>query len=269
MVQLAKALDAETKQALRGREAAKRASQPIREQLLGKPTGKARSAVVRPTKALDESSARTSVTLPEAVPEERRLFLGSTGAIVSPPLHYQWTWDSRSGSPRTVTVSADRLAGSMAFNLWTGGRDAAAWGRAAVGIYFRPITANGILRVRSNPAINANWWTASAFADAHSDGFVGLYVGRYTLAGGPDGVPISQQLRLWSDSTWWSGSSGTVSTTGYPLNAEFAVDSAHWYALWVWCGGHVSGDGEGWAYYGSGGANLSARVPSIAWELFG
>jgi len=158
----------------------------------------------------------------------------------------------------------------MTFSIWNAGNDASGSARAAVGIYFRPTTANGILRLTSNPAFNFSWWTYCVLASAHSDAFIGLYVGRYTLSGGFDGAPVNQQISLWNDDSWWAGAgSHSGSNSAFPLFAQFNVDRSHYYALWVWCGGRASGAGWGSAFWGSGaGSNLSVTVPSIFWELF-
>lgn len=58
------------------------------------------------------------------------------------------------------------------------------------------MTANGIVHLWANPAISYDWWTICAFASAHSDGWIGLYVGEYTLAGDLSRVPVDQQLTL-------------------------------------------------------------------------
>lgn len=268
MASLGKSLQAEFQEAGRDRKAASRTSAAIREPLVKAIGEQGARAAAKGVQSRDRTAARGVARAPEVISEDSRILVGSIGAVVSTPLHYQWSWNATSGSPGTVQVAANRSDGTMAFHLATLGNDASASGRAAVGIYFRPITANGILRVRANPSYNYSWGTYCSLADGHSDGFIGLYVGRYTLSGGPDGAPVNQQIRLWSNSSWWSGSSGSGSSTGYPLFAEFGVDSAHFYQIWVWCGGYVSGDGSGTFYYGSGRAVISARVPSISWELF-
>jgi hypothetical protein len=205
---------------------------------------------------------------PEVPMEVQRIFTGSIGATVGLPYNYGWTWNATSGNP-ALSVSANKTTGKMGFGIWNNSNDASGTARAGLGIFFRPMTANGILRLSANPAYTYSWWTYCAFASAHSDAYIGLYVGRYTLSGGFDGAPVSQQLVLWSDDSWWSGAgSHTGSSAGHPLFAQFNVDSSHYYALWVWCGGRATGAGWG-TFSGSGAAsNLSITVPSITWELF-
>ena len=227
-------------------------------------------ASVRELRLLESRLGKGSQKLiaPRVRPDVQRVFAGSIGATVVPAYNYDWTWNATSGGP-SLSVSASRNSGQMGFNIWNNGRDASGSARAAVGIFFRPITENGILRLWSNPAFSYSWWTICAFASAHSDAFIGLYVGRYNLSGGFDGAPINQQIGLWSDDSWWSGAgSHSGSNSGYPLFAQLNVDRSHWYAIWVWCGGRATGDGWG-TFSGSGaGSNLSVRVPSITWELF-
>lgn len=226
------------------------------------------AAGVRGLKEIDARLGKQRLTLARAVKEKQRIFVGSVGATVSPPYNYEWTWNATSGSP-SLSVSANRATGQMSFSIWNNGNDASGSARAALGIYFRPMVENGILRLSSSPAFNYRWHTICAFASAHSDGFIGLYVGRYNLSGGFDGAPVNQIISLWNDDSWWSGAgSNTGSNSGFPLFAQFNVDSSHWYALWVWCGGRASGAGWG-VFSGSGAAsNLNVTVPSMTWELF-
>jgi hypothetical protein len=220
-------------------------------------------------KQMHVREGRRKLTFPPLVREVETIFTGSIGATVVPPYNYQWTWNTSSGSP-TVDVAANRNTGTKSFGLWTnpsGSSNAEA--RTAVGLYFRPATTNGILRIWANPSFNYRWWTICAFASAHSSAFIGLYVGKYTLAGGFVGAPVDQRITLWSDNSWWSGTGKkTGSNSGYPLFAQISVDNSHYYAIWVWCGGRISGKGWG-TFSGSGaGAFLNARTPSISWELF-
>lgn len=223
--------------------------------------------MIKELRALDRSYAKAKLPAAEPVAERERIFSGSIGATRVPPYNYQWTWNATSGGP-AVTVGAAANAGTMNYNLWTNSRRSSASAAAAVGIYFRPAFDNGILKIWANPALTYNWWTSCAFASAHSDGWVGLNVGRYTLAGGGAGTPVRQQLYRWNDDSWWSGASDSGSTSGFPLFAQINVERSYWYAIWVWCGGSISGAGWG-TFSGSGaGAVMNARVPAITWELF-
>jgi hypothetical protein len=206
---------------------------------------------------------------PKFLKENQRIFTGSIAATVVPPFSYQWTWNAGSGGPDHLDVSANRATGRMDFYAHTNPDHSSSGSvRTALGIYFRPVTSNGILRVSANPSINYRWWDYCAFASAHTDGFIGLYIGRYNLSGGFDAAPVNQQRSIWNDSSWWSGGGGSGSNSGFGLSAQLNVDNSHWYALWVWCGGNVSA--EGWhTFSGSGaGASMSVAIPSITWELF-
>jgi hypothetical protein len=218
---------------------------------------------------IDRALAGRKLKAPVVRSESERNALSSILVTRIPPYDWPWTWQWQAGGA-AVSVAANRNAGNMSYSLWNNSRDASASAAAALGIYFRPSVSNGILRLSSNPAFNSFWWTICTLASAHSDGWIGLYVGRYTIAGGFDGAAVNQKISLWSDDSWWSGAgSQSGSSSGFPLFAQFNVDSAHWYALWVWCGGYVHGAGWGGWFSGSGaGANLSVSVPSITWELF-
>ena len=224
---------------------------------------------IKALKEMDRKESRMKLERPKFLKENQRIFTGSIAATVVPPFSYQWTWNAGSGGPNHLDVSANRVTGRMEFYAHTNPDHSSSGSvRTALGIYFRPVTSNGILRVSANPSINYRWWDYCAFASAHTDGFIGLYIGRYNLSGGFDAAPVNQQRSIWNDSSWWSGGGGSGSNSGFGLSAQLNVDNSHWYALWVWCGGNVSA--EGWhTFSGSGaGASMSVAVPSTTWELF-
>jgi hypothetical protein len=216
------------------------------------------------------SFAERELASPETVQQTQRIFLGSIGATVGVPFNYQWTWSAGTGSP-SLSVSANRTTGLMSFGLAANFSNGSSGGAAAaLGIYFRPMVANGILRLSANPAFTNSWLTACAFCSAHSDGWIGLYVGQYNLSGGFDATVVDQRISLWSDDSWWYGVGPiSASNSAFPLFAQMNVDSSHWYALWVWCGGNVSACGFGSPFWGSGATGrMSVTLPSITWELF-
>ncbi|HEY6419975.1 MAG TPA: hypothetical protein VIX59_13305 [Candidatus Binataceae bacterium] len=199
------------------------------------------------------------------------IFTGLTGAIVSAPFDYQWTWGAVSGDdPHDNSETADRGSGDLAIVLNTGIDDSSsAAGRAAVGIYFYPPTSTGILQVWSTPALNYLWGTYCSFDSAHADGWIAMYVGSYNLAGAFTGAVIDQRTTLWSDDSWFHGNSGNFPTASYGLHpAPIQVDRQHQYIIWVWCGGEVSADG--WHLLNGSGAmdQLYIAVPSITWEFW-
>ena len=224
---------------------------------------------IRSLQALDRSAGRGKLAAPRLASEEARIFPGSIGFTRVPPYDYRWTWSAKDNNSATASVAASSANGQQSFSLWNAGSQAHAWGATAVGVYFRPFTPNGIVHLWANPAINYLWWTYCVLASAHSDGWIGLYVGQYTLAGDLDRVAVDQQISLWSDDSWWSGAgSHSGSNSGYPLSSWFTVDSNHWYAMWVWTGGSIYGSGWG-TFSGSGaGAQLSTATPSISFVLY-
>lgn len=224
---------------------------------------------LRSLKELDRRSGRRGVVVPKPASEDARVFAGSIGITRVPAYDYQWTWSAKDNDSATARVAAKAASGQQNLSLWTNSVQAHAWGATAVGVYFRPWTANGIVNLWANPAINYAWWTYCAFASAHSDGWLGLYVAQYTLEGNLDRVPVDLQSSLWSDDSWWAGAGGhSGSNSGCPLSAWFTVDSDHWYAMWVWIGGSTYGSGWG-TFSGSGaGAQLSAGTPAMSIALY-
>lgn len=226
------------------------------------------TSAVKALRQMHENNVKNKVADPESDTDKERIFTGSIAATKIPPFNYQWTWQAETGGAG-VSASADRASGKMRFNTHSNSNHySKASVRTALGIFFRPVTENGILRLTSRPSFNYNWWDYCTLASAHSDGFIGMYVGRYNQSGGFDRTIVDQKRSLWSDSSWWSGGSGRGSNSGFPLSAQFNVDRSHWYALWIWCGGNISAEGFH-TFHGSGsGAVMSVAVPSITWQLF-
>lgn len=239
----------------------------VRESAIHRQKARMLHAAVNGMKGIDARLASSKLPIPRALVTAPRLHLGSIGGTQVPPYNYQWSWSAQHGGA-AISEGANRTAGQMSFDLWNNSNDASASAAVAVGNYFRPPTDNGILMLWANPAFNYNWWTVCDAASAHSDAFIGFYVGRYNLSGGFDGAVIDQQISLWNDDSWASGGSDSGSNSGYPLFAQFEVDRSHWYAIWVWCGGNVSAQGWGGCTGSGAGAVLSVVVPSISWELF-
>ena len=210
-----------------------------------------------------QQAPRKNLTPPEVVKESQRIFVG--GATVAPPYNSPYTWNVTSGNPR-VHLSADNTTGQMHFSLDTDyHKSSSARVIAAVGIFFSPFTDQGSLHISTNPTLSLSWALWCALNSAHSDGWIGLYIASYDLSGNA-GTPIRSQIIRWSEDVFAGDPSGGGVDT-QPLQARFAVDRDHYYVVWVWCGGSVSG--AGWdSFFGSGAySEMYVNVPSITWEL--
>jgi hypothetical protein len=229
------------------------------------------TAVVHSLRREQEHGARRTTTPPRARRARPRLFTGSIGATLTPPYDWSWTWEAGNGSPEMNSASADSQNGTWGVSDWASFNDSSnASARAAVGVFFRPPTEIGILRIWASPALNYDWGDWCVLDGAGSDGWVGLYIGEYDVGGGGFvTAPVDQQASLWSDNSWWSGVGGQQgSNSGYPLFAELNVDNDHFYEIWVWGGTDVYAAGWGGLFSGSGaGGDLAATIPSITWEL--
>ncbi len=249
------------------RKAVEKTHGPLRDMLN---ENKKVAAGVKELRELQARYAKTKIITPAVPKEQERIFTGSIAATVVPPFNYDWSWQATANSPDVATSSANRNTGQMSFSAWANmDHGSSANVRAALGIFFRPSVNNGIVHLSSAPALNFGWGDWCTLDGAHTDGWIGLIVGRYNLSGGFDAWAVNQTINLWSDDSWWSGTGWQTGTnSGYPLNAWFTVDSSHWYAMWIWCGGDISADG--WhTFWGSGaGSSMSVSVPSITWELF-
>jgi hypothetical protein len=207
---------------------------------------------------------------PHRATVDRKVFAGSIGATHVPPYDYQWTWSATSGSPSFNHEAASRATGDMAVNIDTdvGGNSSSVSGRAALGIYFYPPVANGLLQIWSTPAYTEDWFDVCFLDSCHADGWIGLYVGSYDLTGAFTGAVVDQQVTLWSDSSWWSGGEGQGSNTGFGLYAPpIEVDQDHQYLIWVWIGADASGDGWHTFSGSAAGDDLNVHVPSITWRV--
>jgi hypothetical protein len=228
------------------------------------------TTVARNLRHEQERGVRRKTTPPKARRARARMFTGSLGATLVPPYNWSWTWNAGNGGPDINSASADNENGTWSVSDWASFNDSSnASARAAVGVFFRPPTDTGILRVWANPALNFDWGDWCVLDGAGSDGWVGLYVGEYDVDGGGFvASPVDQQASLWSDNSWWAGvGEQEGSNSGYPLFAELDVDSDHFYEIWVWGGTDVYAAGWG-TFSGSGsGGDLAATVPSITWEL--
>jgi hypothetical protein len=230
------------------------------------------SALLQARRQEHEQAARRRTPVPDTRTTRTRLFTGSIGATLAPPYNWSWTWEAGNGGPAANTASADSDNGTWSVSDWTSFSDSSnASARAAVGVFFRPPTENGILQVWSGPALNYDWGDWCVLDGAGSDGWLGLYIGEYAVEGGGFvSAPVDQQISLWSDNSWWAGvGEQEGSSSGYPLFAELEVDNDHFYEIWVWGGTDVYAAGWGNPFWGSGaGGDLSATVPSITWELY-
>jgi hypothetical protein len=222
---------------------------------------------------LRQLRARARVrTPPQVHPSnvKERVFTGSIGATMVPPYNYQWTWSASDGSGTEIDVIANELDGGIYANNMTSGNDndsSIGWA-AAVGINFYPMTANGTLQVWATPKLNYQWGDYSDLDTSAQNAWIGIYIGSYDLSGAFTGAIVNQQTSLWSDSSWWSATTGSGSNTGFGLSsAPVQVDQDHTYAIWVWAGGELSGRGFGSAS-GSGASQfLYVATPSITWRL--
>lgn len=215
------------------------------------------AAAVKDARRLSTAHSKQRPHAPRRAKVRERARLGSLAITLAPPF-WGWQWDSETGSA-TGTESVDGNAGNMFYEAYTGENGKTASSRVALGGYFQPLADNGIMNVIANPAISYDAETYTVFDSAHAGGFVGLYVGEYTLQGEFVQAVIDQQIDITSVA---GGNHG--STSGYPLFGSTPVDSNHFYELWVWAGGDAEADGWS-AFWGSAAlsyGNLS--VPSIS-----
>jgi hypothetical protein len=204
------------------------------------------------------------------VPVHKPRIVADLGATVVPPYDFQEVLFSSTAAP-TSGSSADPSAGQIASAISTDfDQPSSATVTAGVGIFFHPPTdCPGTLSTSATLSFTFRWSTICAFASAHSDGWVGLAVERFDLAGFPAGMLVDQKLfQWWADASWADTRIFSGSNNAFPLMASCTVDSQHFYHIWVRCGGSVSGAGFTNRIGGSDASSeIIASVPSITWEL--
>jgi hypothetical protein len=177
------------------------------------------------------------------------------------PFTYPWTWKATTGDGH-ANVAASNTTGKMSFDVWT--EDGTAAARIALGNYFRPASGKGIMHVYANPSISLDSWAYQVFADSSTHGFIGIYIGEYTLDGAFVRVVVDQRISLWNT----EDGDYSATNSGYSLFASTAVNSNNFYEVWVWAGGDC--DGDGWSlFWGSAaGSSLQVNVPSMSIYTF-
>ena len=204
------------------------------------------------------------------VPVHKPRIVADLGATVVPPYDFQKVLFSSTGAPINGS-SADQSAGQIVSGLADDiDSPSSATVTAGVGIFFHPPTdCPGTLSISATLSFTFGWSTICGFASAHSDGWLGLAVERFDMAGFPAGMLVDQKLsQWWADSAWLDTEIFSGSNTAFPLMASCTVDNQHTYHIWVRCGGSVSGAGFTNRFGGSGATSeIIASVPSITWEL--
>jgi hypothetical protein len=195
----------------------------------------------------------------------------------NPPYEYQWSWQSGFNNP-TISRTATAASGQMALDLISDlDNPSIADAKAAIGIYFRPPTQNGILTLSATPSFIASFFHNGVLASSQANAWVGLYGASYNASDNSFASEILNQMSMvFCVDTWYfcggdnPSSPPSFNNSGLPLNAQFQVDNSHWYALWVWCGTHIGADGFGGLFSGSGAiSHISVNVPSMIWSYAG
>jgi hypothetical protein len=218
------------------------------------------AAATKRARALAAAYAKKKPTLPDKTPKiPLRVRLGSISATFVPPYWGTWQSHAQGGDAQGNAIASANgtlsLGGDTPENNNNSGWASEA---AAVGGYFQPPDSNGILDIFANPGMSYDFQTWYVFDSANSGGFIGLYVGEYTLRGQFQAALVDQQINIAS----LGGSSGL------PLAASIWVDSDHFYEIWVWAGINVSADG--WhTFWGSAAmARMNVYVPAISIYYF-
>jgi len=214
-----------------------------------------------------EMRRRPSVR-PAVVVQKPRI-VADLGATVVPPYDFQETLVSSTGAPFNGS-SANKATGQITSFIDADSANASSETlTAAVGIFFHPPTdCSGTLSISTTLSFTFNWATYCSFASAHSDGWVGLSVEQFDLAGLPAGVLVDQKIFLWADNSWWTGAGySSGSNNAFPLMAQCTVDNQHLYHLWVRCGGSISAGGWHGGFGSDAWSRIFGAVPSITWEL--
>jgi hypothetical protein len=217
------------------------------------------AAATKRARALAAAYGKKKPPLPDRTPKiPTSVRLGSLSATFAPP--YWGTWQTSNHGGDATSYATANANGSFQTYGDTPLNDNSGWASAAaaVGGYFQPPAANGILDIFANPSMGYDFQTWYVLDSANAGGFIGLYVGEYTLRGQFQSALIDQQINI----------SSLGGSSGLPLAASAFVDSDHFYEIWVWGGINVEADG--WhTFWGSAAqAYLNVFVPAIAIYYF-
>jgi len=154
---------------------------------------------------------------------EHRTHFGSVDVTFVPPYDWTWTWDAKSGPNPEADASAN-VNGSMNFEAWTGNDGKTAACAVAVGSFFRPTEGTGIMDVFSAPSFNYSWDSSNVLDSSHSRGWIGLYIGEYTLGGDFVQAVVDQQVNIW-DSTGAQAMEAIQAFLSMPVSPLIAIIS--------------------------------------------
>jgi hypothetical protein len=180
--------------------------------------------------------------------------LGSLSATFVPPYALDWTSEWGQSGDTQANYGADGNRGEINMYAATGDGGGSTNVACALGNVFQPPAGDGILQIFSTPGYAYDLETWYWFDYANAGGFFGIYVGEYTLDGMFVQTVLDQQISF----------AGLGDSSGFPLIGFTAADSTHLYAIWVWAGVSVSGDGLGEFSGSYGSANVFVSVPSIS-----
>jgi hypothetical protein len=223
---------------------------------------------VAPLKLLARQVRRRRLARPVVTLQKPRI-VADLGATVVAPYDFQEMLFSSAGMPFNAS-SANKTTGQIVSSIGANfDHSSSATVVVGVGIFFSPPTdCPGTLSISASPGLTFDWHTFSILNSAHSDGWVGIAVEQFDMAGIRTGVLVDQKTFLWSSSTWWHGDGDNDgSNNAFPLFAQCTVDSQHFYHVWVRCGGSISAAGISQWFGSDAGSRIFGSVPSITWEL--
>ncbi|HKX10929.1 MAG TPA: hypothetical protein VJN67_22220 [Stellaceae bacterium] len=220
-------------------------------------------------KSLTRQMRRRPLARP-VTPLHKPRIVADLGATVVPPYDFQEVLFSSTGTPLNGS-SADKSTGQITSDIGTDyDQPSSATVTVGVGIFFHPPTdCPGTLSISATLSYNSEWATLCAYASGHSDGWVGLAVEQFDMAGFPTGVLVDEKIFLWASDAWWtSGGFQFGSSSAFPVSAQCTVDNQHLYHVWIRSGGSISAAGWSGRIGGSyAGSRIIGSVPSITWEL--
>lgn len=173
---------------------------------------------------------------------DRHIRAGSILTVEVPPYDFDWGDHSADVGPLTWGTFVTATDGN--FNATTQAKSGGdAWASAGVGKWFIPVGRDSTyVRIGLFAPYQYSWWDTSSIATAHTDGFLGVLVQSWDLAGNNFQTDIDRRIPLWSDGSSWYENHNDDGAGNYPSDTYFWAYSSRQYAVWAWCG--VSCDGE-------------------------
>ena len=196
----------------------------------------------------------------------RQAVWGLTGGAERPRYDLAWTSHDVDGAPLDFRTIADPATGAIeAYAHCHDSSPRRVNAYAGVGFWYIP-NRNGVLFISTHPSLNELAWTGAAWNDVAQAGqWITLGIASYlrepfTFTGW---VARQTDQLFWNEDNWFDWTDHRRDRDPYSMGVYSVVDSAHYYACWIWVRAYAFGQNGG-SYAGS---SVRARVGAFNYAL--